>query len=362
MQPGLYPIRGMKMDRSGPWSLTSAAGEEPGPFGITGARVASAANDAWLRFTSVEGTFDWVDVAFLTGPQQGTAAVSVDGDVKLVPTRSAATAQTSIRIAAKAREIMIRPAGDGAISILSAASGVQTPGILYSNLGLPGATVGTIDTWNADIAASDFQKLNPDLIVFEYGTREGFIDLLDMTQYEGRLKSGVDRIKKLGAARVNCDHRTAGCGAPSRLCQFGRSTGVSVAQRAGNGRVWPDARPQRRKAGALACAAASRRRAPRVEAASRRKRSLFLGLGQIYGRPLLYPRMDEFEARPCRARSYDPHRGRRGSLSTRPFCRAYGRISKPTSARSRRRNAFPSLRPSTPKYSQEKEAAENATS
>ncbi len=195
MQPGLYPVRGMKVDRSGQWSLTSASGDGPGPFGITGARVTSIASDAWLRFTSVEGAFDWIEVTFMTGPGQGTAAVSVDGDVKLVPTKSPATAQTSIRVSAKAREIMIRPRGDGAISVLSVASALNNPGLLYSNVGLPGATAATIGKWNPEFAVYDFRKLNPDLIVFDYGTREGFIDTLDLKQYEDRLKLAIDQIK-----------------------------------------------------------------------------------------------------------------------------------------------------------------------
>jgi len=195
MQPGLYPIRGMKVDRSGQWSLTSASGEGLGPFGITGARVTSSASDAWLRFTSVEGPFDWIDVTLMTGPQQGTAAVSADGDTKLVPTRSSATAQTSIRINAKASELMIRPRGDGAITVLSVASGTNTSGLTYANVGLPGGTAWTIGKWNADFAASDFRKLSPDLIIFEYGTREGFDDALDVKQYEDRLKLAIDQIK-----------------------------------------------------------------------------------------------------------------------------------------------------------------------
>jgi hypothetical protein len=195
MQPGLYPVRGMKVDRSGSWSLTSASGEGTGPFGITGARVSSSANDAWLRFTSVEGPFDWIDVTLLTGPQQGTAAVSLDGDVKLVPTRSQATAQTSIRIAAKAREIMIRPKGDGVITVLSVASGMNTSGVLYANVGLPGATAATIEKWNTDFAASEFRKLNPDLIIFEYGMRDAFDDRLDVKRYEDGLKLAISQIK-----------------------------------------------------------------------------------------------------------------------------------------------------------------------
>ncbi len=195
MLPGLYPVRGMKVDRGGQWTLASAAGDASGPFGITGVRVTSSAHDAWLRFTSVEGSFDWADVTLMTGPGQGTAAVSVDGDVKLIPANTASTAQTSIRITAKAREITIRPQGNGPISVLSVASGTHTPGILYTNAGLPGATASAMEKWNADFAAADFQKLNPDLIVFEYGTREGFNDSLDAKQYEARFNAIVDQIR-----------------------------------------------------------------------------------------------------------------------------------------------------------------------
>ncbi len=143
----------------------------------------------------MDGAFDWIDVTLMTGPEQGAAAVSVDGDVKLIPTRSQATAQTSIRVTAKAREIMIRPRGDGAVTVLSVASGTNTPGLIYANVGLPGGTALTIEKWNADFAASDFRKLNPDLIIFEYGTREGFDDALDVKRYEDRLKLAIGQIK-----------------------------------------------------------------------------------------------------------------------------------------------------------------------
>ncbi len=195
MLPGLYPLRGMRIDRGGQWSLDSAVAGAPGPFGVTAVRVTSAASDAWLRFTSTEGAFDWIDVSFVTGPNQGTATVSVDGDVKLVPTNALATNQTSIRISTKAREITIRPRGDGAISVLSVASGLRTPGVLYTNLGTPGAAAWTIEKWTSEFAANDFRKLNPDLVLLGYGTPEGFNDDLDVRQYEARLRLVVGQIK-----------------------------------------------------------------------------------------------------------------------------------------------------------------------
>lgn len=196
MMPGLFPVRGMKVDRGGQWTLESASAGAPGPFGITGARMRAVSTDAWLRFTSAQAPFDWLDVTFMTGPGYGTAVVSVDGGAKLVPTSTPSVSETSIRIAAKSREISIRPRGDGEITVLSVATGTSSPGIFYSNLGLPGATAWTLGKWNADFAANDLRKLNPDLILLEYGTREGFEDGLDVRQYEMRLRLVIDQLKE----------------------------------------------------------------------------------------------------------------------------------------------------------------------
>jgi hypothetical protein len=184
------------VERGGPWTLASSAAGSPGLYGITGVRVSASGGDAWLRFTATQRPFDWVEVTFASGPAQGSAVVSVDGVSKLVPTATPALDQTSIRIAAKGREVVIRPRGDGEVAVLSVATGINTPGIRYANLGLPGASATTSGKWNADFVASDLQKLHPDLIILNYGTREGFEDHLDLAQYEMRLHLLVDQLKQ----------------------------------------------------------------------------------------------------------------------------------------------------------------------
>lgn len=196
MMPALFPLRDMRVDRGGRWTLASSAAGSPGSYGITGVRVSSGASDAWMRFTSVQGTFDWVEVAFASGPAQGAAIVSVDGVSKLVPTATPALEQTSIRIAAKGREIVIRPRGDGEVAVLSVTTGINGPGIRYANLGLPGASAITATKWNADFVASDLKKLHPDLIILGYGTHEGFEDRLDISQYEMRLGFLIAQLKQ----------------------------------------------------------------------------------------------------------------------------------------------------------------------
>ncbi len=97
-----------------------------------------------------------------------------------MPTATSVPNQTTLRIAAKGREVVIRPRGDGEIALLSVATGTNTNGIRYSNLGLPGASAAAPGKWNAQFAANDLQKLNPDLIILGYGSREGFQNDLDV--------------------------------------------------------------------------------------------------------------------------------------------------------------------------------------
>jgi hypothetical protein len=197
MMPGLFPLRGMKVDRSGQWTLDSAAAGASGPFGITAVRMTSSSSNAWLRFTAPQATFDWAEVTFMTAPGAGTALISLDGGgTRTVPTHALAANETSIRIPARAHEVLIKPRGDGPVSILSVATGTNSPGIVYSNLGLPGATAWTPGKWTADFAANELRQLSPDLILLEYGTREGFDDGLDLKRYEVHLRLVIDQLKE----------------------------------------------------------------------------------------------------------------------------------------------------------------------
>jgi hypothetical protein len=227
MMPGLYPIRGMKADRGGKWNVASAAAGAQGPFGITGVSITSASGDAWLRFTAAQGTFDWAEVTFMTGPGSGTALVGLDSDIKAVPTQGVKANETSIRFSAKAREVLIKPRGDGPVTVLSVATGTNTPGIAYSNLGLPGATAWTPEKWSPSLVVNDLRKLNPDLIMIEYGTREGFDDGLDAKQYEEHLTALAGIIRQ-GAPQASM--LIVGPPDSARLPSFSGSGGSQVCR------------------------------------------------------------------------------------------------------------------------------------
>src|SRR5262249_35959623 len=137
--------------------------------------------EAWLRLTAIDQPFTWTEITLDSGPDAGTALISLDGEVKQASLRGAVQNWRNIRIERGARELLIRPKGDGAITIHPIAIGVDKPGVRYINLGVPGATALTPLSWDANYLQGDMKRISPDLIIMTYGTDESFDDNLDLT-------------------------------------------------------------------------------------------------------------------------------------------------------------------------------------
>lgn len=197
LTPGVFPAQGVKFDRGGAWTLRNSAGGDDGLYGITGLRLETSAPDAWVRLNHLRGNFDTLDITFATAPAYGTAVVVIDGEPKLIPTSADRAGRTSIRVSGQAREVVVRPRGDGPIALLSISIGMERSGVRYINLGLPGATAATPGKWNTQFVAADLAAVRPDLIVLSYGTREGFIDKLDLREYELRVSLLVQQLREL---------------------------------------------------------------------------------------------------------------------------------------------------------------------
>jgi lysophospholipase L1-like esterase len=187
LMPGMYLARGVKFDQSGKWRTALSTGAAPGPYGITGMKLSGGSRDDWLRLTATDRPFDWTEITLETGPDQGTAVIALDGDVKLVPTNAPAPSWKTVRMERPGREIVIRPKGDGLVTVHGVAIGERKPGVRYVNLGLPGATAATPLSWDAGQLAHDLQRIAPDLIVVGYGTEESFDDTLNPRDYEAKV-------------------------------------------------------------------------------------------------------------------------------------------------------------------------------
>jgi len=191
-----YRAQGVRFAKGGAWTASSSLLREPGPYGVTGVRVATDEPEAWLRLTSEGGPFEWAEVTFATGPGQGAAVLAVDDAEMEVDTASERASIKTVRVRYKGSRVTVRAKGDAGLAVLSWAIGSDRPGVRYVNLGIPGATADIAAHWNDAIVAADLARLDPDLIVLGYGTNEGFDDGLDIAAYERRVEALLRRLSR----------------------------------------------------------------------------------------------------------------------------------------------------------------------
>jgi hypothetical protein len=196
VMPGLYMSRGMKFDQGGKWQPALSTGEAPGPYGITGVKVSARGRDDWLRLTATDRPFGWAEITLQTGPGQGSALIALDGEAKLAPLAGAAPGFKTIRLEKQAREVIIRPKGDGPVTVHAIVTGEEKPGIRYVNLGIPGATAATPLSWSPAQVAQDLRQIDPSLIIIGYGTEESFDDELNPRDYESKVNAVLSMLQQ----------------------------------------------------------------------------------------------------------------------------------------------------------------------
>ncbi len=196
LTPGLYLANGVKFDRGGEWLAALSTGAVPGPYGITGAKLIASSGEAWLRLTATDQPFTWSEITFDSSPEAGTVLISLDGEIKQASLRGPAQNWRNIRIERRARELLIRPKGDGVVTVHSITIGTDKPGVRFVNLGVPGATALTPLSWDRNYVLGDMTRLAPDLIILSYGTDESFSDNLDLNDYEAKASAAIARIRQ----------------------------------------------------------------------------------------------------------------------------------------------------------------------
>lgn len=196
LMPGLYLARGIKFEQGGDWQVALAPGGANGPYSITGAKVWANSRNAWMRLTATDESFTWAEITMETGPQSGSAFVSADGEMLRLTTAEPSPSWKTVRLAKSAREILIKPEGDGPVTLHSFMIGTDKPGVRYISLGLPGATATTPLAWHPGQLVADMKRLTPDLIVFAYGTEESLNDDLDVADYEAKVNTALVQIRQ----------------------------------------------------------------------------------------------------------------------------------------------------------------------
>ena len=186
----------VSMKRTGKWSAAYSLKHKSGPYGVSGVRISSSSRRAALTMTSKTGAFDFVEVMMLTGPKAGGVTIQAGGKKKTFSARASRRGSKLVRLAARAKTAVVRPAGRGRTTILHWSTGRDRPGVRYVNFGLVGATVNVTKRWDKQLVANDIRALKPDLIVYGYGTNEGFNANVNLDSYRAYATAFVKRLQR----------------------------------------------------------------------------------------------------------------------------------------------------------------------
>ena len=180
---------GVTFKRVGHWSAYNSFRRKGGPYALSGVRLVTSSRGAKLLLTSQGDPFDWGEVTVVTGPKQGIVRLSAGSETVEFNARAATRGSKVVRVTARAGKLTVTAGGGGATTVLSWSIGRDTPGIRYVNFGLAGATANVTRRWSRELVANDIAHLKPDLIVWGYGTNEGFNDGLDLETYGETVRS-----------------------------------------------------------------------------------------------------------------------------------------------------------------------------
>jgi lysophospholipase L1-like esterase len=196
-----YRRQGISVEASEGWTVfSSLSGVGVGPFGLSGYRAESASSEDWMSFTIEDGVpLQSVLLNVLQQPGGGSLSLEIDGIATgRFQTNGSVPRLMQIAVeASTARRAVVRPTGDGPVSLLAWGGEGAGPGIVYEVQGIPGATLRVMDAWEASIVAAELATMQPDLILLGYGTNEGFDDALDVDLYRLNLERRVQRLKTM---------------------------------------------------------------------------------------------------------------------------------------------------------------------
>ncbi len=184
-----------KQSRSGPWTSRTALRQKKSSYGISGVSVSSASRKAKMVMTP-SGGLDYAEATVMTGPKQGKFTLTIGGKSETFNARASSRGTKTFRLDGSGKSVTLRPAGGGTTTVVHWASGKNTPGIRYVNFGLIGATVNITNRFNERMVADDVAALDPDLIVYGYGTNEGFNGNLNLKRYAVKMASYLNLLEK----------------------------------------------------------------------------------------------------------------------------------------------------------------------
>ena len=193
-----YNHRGMAMDAAN-WGIDVAGKPEfkDGMFGLGGGRFRGGVG-AVANWTLKGGQAQSVEVAYLAQPGGGSFVFEADGEqIGSTDTNAEETKPGFVTFALppRASELRVRVT-QGYAQLYGVEFRRDRPGVLYSSLGVNGASVTLLSRgFNRAYLAAQLRHYQPDLVVLAYGTNEsGFPGFVDTT-WGSEMEAAVMRVR-----------------------------------------------------------------------------------------------------------------------------------------------------------------------
>jgi lysophospholipase L1-like esterase len=183
----------LDVEDGGSWTTLRAGGARRAPdaYGLAGyAGEASARTWGAAQLRGAGPGATRLDLSYLEQPGGGRFELLVDGlTVRTVSTRAARRSAGFVAVEAPGRRVEVRTRGDGPVRIFGVSFERGAAGVIVDSLGIPGAKARDQLSWDRGPWSASLARVDPDLVVVEYGTNESGGDLQGMTRYERDLRA-----------------------------------------------------------------------------------------------------------------------------------------------------------------------------
>ena len=202
-----YGHRGVALDAKG-WTAFSPLLKwgNAGHFGLGLVSFSSASSGARTEVAWEKGRFTRAEVTFSVAPGHGTLLVSVDGGPEEAVATAGADRRTARFVAAApegASKVVLRPKGDGEVTVYGIALETAGPGLVYDALGANGSSVHALALADEKGWIDALALRGSDLVILNYGTNESGTEAIAGPRYVRELAGLVARVRAaLPAASV----------------------------------------------------------------------------------------------------------------------------------------------------------------
>ena len=192
-----YGHRGVEISDHG-WKMRTGVGlMREGIYGLGGAAFEGQPG-AWSKFRLTESDQTAVDVEYLARPGGGAFAVEADDQRIIEQTTSAdtqAAASVHVELPPGTKTVSIRPTS-GSVTLFGADFRRGSSGLLYSSLGLNGATTTVLARVVQPVLwKQELDHAAPALVIVNYGSNESSFGSFVHKQYAAELRLAIQRLR-----------------------------------------------------------------------------------------------------------------------------------------------------------------------